>query len=140
MTPETDPNSLLDEALQVSALDDALRALNELGPEGGLERFAASLDPEWIEAALSSTGTASIRRRKFPADQALWLVLGMCLFADRSIVNVVDHLGLVVKGVKKLVGSSVIDARYRLGPQPLRWLFEKVAAVTLVIHNCALSV
>ncbi len=127
MTPEANPSSLLDEALEISALDDALRALNELGPEGGLERFAASLDSEWIEEALSSTGTASIRRRKFPAEQALWLVLGMCLFADRSIINVVDHLGLVMQGVKKLARSSAINGRYRLGPQPLRWLFEKVA-------------
>lgn len=127
MAPEANPNSLLDEVLKASALDDALRALNELGPEGGLERFAASLDPEWIEEALSSTGTASIRRRKFPADQALWLVLGMCLFADRSIINVVDHLGLVMQGVKRLARSSVINARYRLGSQPLRWLFGKVA-------------
>ena len=101
MTPETNPSALLDEAPRASTLDDALRALNELGPEGGLERFAASLDPEWIQEALSSTGTASIRRRKFPAEQALWLVLGMCLFADRSIINVVDHLGLVMRGVKK---------------------------------------
>ena len=129
MPPGQDSTTLLDEALKASALDDVLRALNELGPEGGLERFAASLDPDWIEEALSSTGTASIRRRKLPADQALWLVIGMCLFTDRSIVDVVDHLNLVVPGVKKLARSSIPKARYRLGPQPLRWLLEKVADV-----------
>ncbi|MEE8367444.1 MAG: IS4 family transposase [Thermoanaerobaculia bacterium] len=127
MTPEANPSSLLDEAMRASALDDALRALNELGPEGGLERFAASLDPEWIEEALKSTGSASIRRRKLPADQAVWMVIGMCLFADRSITDVVDHLNLVLPGVKRLAPSAVPQARYRLGPQPLRWLFEKVA-------------
>jgi hypothetical protein len=85
------------------------------------------LDPEWIEQALAETGTASIRRRKLPADQVVWLVLGMCLFADRSIVDMVDHLKLVLPGVKDLAPSNVTKARYRLGPQPLRWLFEKVA-------------
>jgi Insertion element 4 transposase N-terminal/Transposase DDE domain len=125
--PRANSGSLLDQALRASALDEALRALNELGPEGGLERFAASLDPEWIEQALVETGTASIRRRKLPADQVVWLVLGMCLFADRSIVDMVDHLKLVLPGVKDLAPSNVTKARYRLGPQPLRWLFEKVA-------------
>ena len=60
MTARTNPSSLLDEALRSSELEEALRALNELGPEGGLDRFAASLDPEWIEEALAATGTASI--------------------------------------------------------------------------------
>ncbi len=50
----------------------------------------------------------------------------MCLFADRTIVDLVDHLKLVVPGVKNLAPSNVTKARYRLGPQPLRWLFEKV--------------
>lgn len=120
--------SLLDEALGTSALDEALRALNELGPESGLERFAASLDRQWIEQALGATGTASIRRRKFPAEQVVWLVIGMCLFADRSMVDVVDHLKLVVPGVKTLAPSNIPKARYRLGSEPIRWLFDKVAA------------
>lgn len=127
MTPKANPDSVLEEGLCGSALDEALRALNELGPAGGLERFAASLDPEWIEQALAATGSASIRRRKLPADQVVWLVLGMCLFADRSIVDAVDHLKLVVPGVNNLAPSNVTKARYRLGPQPLRWLFERVA-------------
>ena len=127
MVPHADSSSPLERALTASALDDVLRALNELGPEGGIERFAASLDPEWIEQALAHTGTASIRRRKLPADQAVWMLIGMCLFADRSIVNVVEHLNLVLPGVKRLAPSTASSARYRLGPQPLRWLFEKVA-------------
>ena len=111
-----------------SELAEALRALNELGPQGGLERFAASLDPQWISEALEATGSASIRRRKLPAEQVVWLVVGICLFTDRSIVDLVDHLGLVVPGAKTLARSNVSKARYRLGSQPLRWLFEKVAS------------
>lgn len=40
--------------------------------EGGgelLERLRASLDPEWIDEALKATGTATIRRRRLPAEQ-----------------------------------------------------------------------
>lgn len=107
-------------------LAEILEALHEQGP-GGLERFASSLDPEWIEEALAATGKASIRRRKLPAEQAVWLVLGMALFADRSIRDVVDHLGLVIEGVDTLAPSNVTKARYRLGEAPLRMLFERVA-------------
>lgn len=127
MTPRTNADPVLEQGLYASTLEEVLRTLHELGPEGGLERFAASLDPEWIEQALAATGTASIRHRKLPAEQVVWVVLGMCLFADRSIVDLIDHLKLVVPGVKSLARSNVTKARYRLGPQPLRWLFEKVA-------------
>lgn len=127
MSPKADSTPEEEESVQTSALDEALTALTELGPEGGLERFAASLDPEWIEQALAATGTGTIRRRKLSAEQVVWLVVGMCLFADRSIVDVVDDLQLVVPGVKSLARSNVTKARYRLGSQPLRWLFDKVA-------------
>ncbi len=79
----------VDEVFCDSALDEALRALNELGPQGGLQRFAASLDPDWIEQALASTGKASIRRRKLPAEQAVWLVLGICVIDP----NVLPKIG-----------------------------------------------
>ncbi len=109
------------------SLSQNLEALQETGPEG-IGRFKASLDPQWIEQALQATGTASIRRRKLAADQAVWLVLGMGLFADRSICDLVDHLDLVIPGVESLAPSAIPQARYRLGAEPIKWLFEKVAA------------
>ena len=107
-------------------LAETLSDLEELGPGPGLERFSSSLDPAWIEEALVACGAASIRRRKMPAEQVVWLVLGMAMFADRSIRDVVDHLGLVIAGTT-LAPSNVSKARYRLGKEPLRWLFERVA-------------
>ena len=77
--------------------------------------------------ALAATGKATIRRRKMPADQAGWLVLGMGLMADRSIFNVVDHLRLVIAGTETLSSSAVAQARYRLGSAPIEWLFGAVA-------------
>lgn len=105
---------------------ETLESLIRLGPEG-IEKFGASLDAEWIAQALEATGTASIRRRKLPAEQAVWLVLGMSLFTDRSIENVVEHLDLVVPGVTSLAPSAISKARGRLGPEPMKWLFDKVA-------------
>ena len=110
----------------MESLAENLEALREFGPRG-IGRFEESLDPAWIEEALAATGKATIRRRKIPAEQAIWLVLGMAVFADRSIRDVVDHLGLVVEGVRSLAPSSVSKARYRLGAAPLEWLFKRVA-------------
>ena len=102
---------------------DELEQVRLVGP-AGIGRFAASIDREWIVDSLQATGRASLRTRKFPAEQAVWLVIGMGLFEDRSIVEVVDHLGLVVPGVKSLAPSAVTKGRYRLGPEPVRWLFH----------------
>lgn len=106
-----------------------LESLVSMGPER-IERFGASLPQEWIEEALAATGTASIRRRKLPAEQVLWLVLGMALFQDLSIRDVVDHLGLVMPGdgADSLAPSAISNARGRLGPEPVAWLFNRVAA------------
>jgi hypothetical protein len=38
---------------------------------------------EWIEGALQATGTASLRHRRLPAIQVVWLVIGMALFRNR---------------------------------------------------------
>jgi hypothetical protein len=94
--------------------------------------FRETLDPAWIAAALRATGKATIRRRKLPAERVLWLVIGMALFRDRSIHEVVRHLDLVLptaRGRGSASGSAVAQARTRLGPEPLQALFTHTAAV-----------
>ena len=39
--------------------------------EGAFERLKASINPDWIDAALEATGTATVRRRKLPAEQVV---------------------------------------------------------------------
>lgn len=98
-------------------------------------RFGRVLDAQWIAAALEETGTASIRMRKIPAQLVVWLVIGMALFRDRSIHEVVTHLGLVLPTQKnkqpaagKTVAPSAIpQGRYRVGSNPLRAIFVRTA-------------
>jgi hypothetical protein len=96
---------------------------------GVFARFQESIDPTWVLEALAATGTATLRRRRFPAEQVIWLVLGMALFRDLPIVDVVKELGLVLPGTGagRIAASAVMQARARLGESPLRWLFEKCA-------------
>jgi hypothetical protein len=109
-----------------SSLASFAEAYADLGP-ASVNRFASTLDPAWVEEALVATGKASLRRRKLPADRALWVVLGMCLFVDRSIEDVVRSLDLQMPGTKPVAASALPQARYRLGPEPLEWLFQRVA-------------
>jgi len=95
-----------------------------------LPKFVASLDPDWIEEALAATGTATIRRRRLPAEQVVWLVIGMCLFRDQSMREVVSMMDLALPGSRgiRVAASSIVQARARLGDEPLRWLFERTAS------------
>jgi hypothetical protein len=96
---------------------------------GVFDRFRGSISPEWVESALQATGTATVRKRRLPAEQVLWLVLGMALFRDLSIADVARELELAlpVKGKRGVVPSALSQGRQRLGPDPLRWLFERCA-------------
>ena len=100
------------------------------------KRFGRLLDAKWIEMALQETGTASVRKRKLPAQLVVWLVIGMALFRDRAIQEVVSHLGLVLpsqkkkggdKGKKTLVPSAIPQARYRVGAEPIEMIFSQTA-------------
>lgn len=94
--------------------------------------FGSRLDGEWIESALVETGTASVRKRKITAQMVVWLVIGMALFRDKSIQEVVEHLGLVLPSSKNkhnatqdrtVVPSAITQSRYRLGYEPIKSIF-----------------
>ncbi len=115
---------------------DLGRALSAVGSgerAESFEGFARAIDPHWVEEALEATGSATVRRRKLPAEQVVWIVIGMGLFRDRSIQEVVHHLDLVLPARGKATGrgvvtsSAVVQARDRLGDAPLATLFEQTA-------------
>src|SRR5262245_60068980 len=94
-------------------------------------QFSAAIDPQWIADALAATGTASVRRRKLPADHVVWLVIGIGLFHDRSIAEVVPHLDLVLPprrgGRGRVSNAAIVQARDQLGAAPLAALFTQTA-------------
>jgi hypothetical protein len=98
-----------------------------------LDVFRAHVDSAWIEAMLQATGTATLRRRRLPAEQVLWLVIGMALFRDRSIEEVADSLEIALPrrdgSDAGVVKSALPKARDRLGSDPLEWLFHTTASV-----------
>jgi len=97
--------------------------------------FSRNLDFAWVKRILESTGSATVRRRKLPAEFVAWLVIGMALLRDRSIEEVVHHLDLVLPEARRsarqratVSSSAVAQARTRLGPLPIQALFVDTAA------------
>ena len=88
-----------------------------------MTELGALIDPDWIEQALQATGKASIRRRKLPADHAVWLVIGLALFRHIPLWQVVQELALTLERQDLPVPSSSVQARQRLGAEPLEHLF-----------------
>lgn len=119
------------------SLTESLAAILELDIPTAFEQFGKKLDAEWINDALEETGTASVRRRKLSAPLVVWLVIGMALFRDRSIQEVVGHLGLVLPSQKKkrpaavagktVAPSAIPQGRYRVGAAPLENIFKRTS-------------
>src|SRR5688500_109015 len=111
------------------SLEAALASVAAVGHATAIDRFRADLDPEWIDQALAATGTATLRRRRLPAEQVVWLVLGMALYRNRSIVEIAHKLDLALPDEhgRPVAASAVPKARARVGPEPLAWLFARCA-------------
>jgi hypothetical protein len=110
-------------------LEAELTLAADLVPEQ-FSQFQRDLPAGWIEEALCATGTATVRRRRLPADQVVWLVIGMAMMRDRPITDVVDKLDLALPGNGKqepVARSTVAEARAKLGDEPLEWLFLRSA-------------
>ena len=92
-------------------------------PSGGVAELIALIDPAWIAQALCATGKASIRRRKLPAEQVVWLVIGPALFRQMPLWQVVQEMALTLDDQELSAPSASVQARQRLGAEPLEHLF-----------------
>ena len=93
--------------------------------------FSQEISPSLITRALKETNKAGKRRRRLPNDSVVRLVVAMGLFRDRSIADVADALSLVLpdaNGGTDVAPSTFTEARTRLGPEPVEWLFKQTGA------------
>ncbi len=87
--------------------------------------LSRNIDPQWITQALAATGTASVRKRKLPAQQVIWLVIALAMYRHQSIAQVVADLDLALPDEinPDIAKSALTQARQRLGQEPLSLLF-----------------
>lgn len=107
-------------------LSDAISLVIDLPNPPDWRRLGAHLPYEWIEAALAANDKASIRLRRLPAQQVVWLVIALALYRHMSVKEIVDSLDLALPELadRCITSSATTQARQRLGPDPLKWLFQ----------------
>lgn len=110
-------------------LTSALECLASFPPPEDVSQLVGDVAPDWIEQALVATGTATVRKRRLPVEQVPWLVIGMALFRNRPITEVVNKLDLAMPSPTNptVAPSAVVQARDRLGEAPMAWLFARSA-------------
>lgn len=111
------------------AFSEELESLAESVVPSDFGRFQQHIDPAWIQEALAATGTASVRRRRLPAEQVVWLVVGMALMRNEAIERVVAMLNLALPsaGGGLAAKSGISKSRKRLGDQAMEYLFTATA-------------
>ncbi|KGK00591.1 IS4 family transposase [Thalassotalea sp. ND16A] len=109
-----------------------LHITSEFCQEHDIDAFTKHIPLEWVEEAVQQTGRASVRKRRFPAEQAVWLVLGIGLLRNRSIPEVCDKLELAFPDANgdlpPLATSSIIKGKEKLGSEPMKYLFKLTAS------------
>src|SRR5471030_1277188 len=110
-------------------LSDAISLVIDLPNPPDWRRLGAHLPYEWVEAALAASDKASIRLRRLPAQQVVWLVIALALYRHMSVKEIVDSLDLALPELadRCITSSATTQARQRVGAEPLAWLFEKSA-------------
>lgn len=109
-------------------IQQQLLDLGDLFNFSDLSTFTQNIPVEWVASALNLSAQATIRRRRLPSEQVLWLVLGMALFRDEPVHEVARRLNICAQGLASdqlLARSGVTAARKRLGADPVESLFRQ---------------
>jgi len=93
---------------------------------GHLGELTQIMPFEMVDEALAATGTVQARLRVLPSRVVVYLLLAGCLFAELGYRQVWDKLtaGLGTLPAARPSDNALWQARARLGPAPLRWLFD----------------
>ena len=116
-------------------------SLRDVDPDGKflpqlrLELLARVFPRETVQAVLEESGCRTPRQRKLTLEVTLWLVIGMNLYATRSLEAVLDQLAHGLRLLwphddtrrQLLAGKSAISyRRAQLGVRPVRALYRQL--------------
>jgi hypothetical protein len=93
---------------------------------GHLGELTQQVPFELVDAVLTDTGRTQARIRDLPARVVVYLLLAGCLFAELGYVQVWQRLTAGLDGLKLATptAAALTQARRRLGPAPLRAVFD----------------
>jgi len=107
--------------MQVS---QALDIINNFKPNQ-VETLADLLPLNLIHKAYALTDTVTIRTRKLTLESMAWLLVGMAIYNDKSMADVVNLLDIVDREGKPFVAPSALTQRRKtLGEAAMKALFQ----------------
>ncbi|MBI5554447.1 MAG: transposase domain-containing protein [Elusimicrobia bacterium] len=77
-------------------LGSTLEALADGTLPASFKGLRSQVDVQWIQDALSKHGIATVRKRKLPVEEVVWLIIGISLYRDRSMLGTAQRLDLVL--------------------------------------------
>ena len=94
-----------------------------------IETLCDVLPLELIQKALEQTDTVTLRQRKLPLESMVWLVIGMAIYNDKPLSQIINMLDIVDRDKKAFVApSAVIQRRQDLGIQAIEKVFDLTQA------------
>jgi Insertion element 4 transposase N-terminal len=93
---------------------------------GHLGELTQLLPFEMVDEALRATGTVQARLRDLPSRVVVYLLLAACMFPEVGYLGVWCKLTTALTGLPTAAptAGALAQARRRVGPAPLRWLFD----------------
>jgi len=89
------------------------------------DNLSQLLCPELISQCLESNGVATLRKRKLPMESMVWAVVGMALFRNQSMRQLINRLDIMLPNeIDYVAPSAVTQARKRLGSDSIRDIFR----------------
>src|SRR5436305_10932270 len=90
-----------------------------------------------VDRALTATKTVQARLRELPSRVVVYLLLAACLFPELGYPGVWRKLTAGLAGISAAVPSAgaLAQARRRVGPEPLRFLFDLLRGPAAVPHG-----
>ena len=109
-------------------LSQALNFMTQSSPSS-IETLCDVLPLELIKKALEQTDTVTFRKRKLPLESMVWLVIGMAIYNDKPLSQIINMLDIVDRDKKAfVVPSAVIQRRQDLGVQAIEKVFDLTQA------------
>jgi len=105
-------------------LSQALDIINDFSPNK-IETLSDLLPLKLVEEALNQTETVTLRKRKLSLESMVWLVVGMAIYNDKPLSQIVNMLDIVNRDGRPFVApSAVVQRRQVLGEASMKSLFN----------------
>ncbi len=95
------------------ARSQALDIINNYKPNE-VETLADLLPIELIKDAYELTDTVTLRKRKLTLESMAWLLVGMAIYNDKSMADIVNMLDIVDRSGKPFVAPSALTQRRKI--------------------------